>query len=331
MENPRHPGRLSRRRFLEASLSGLAAATGCGVFRADGVEDVIDIHQHTNYGGKRDPQGKQTGPGRTDEQLMAHQRAMGVTRTILLPAGREAVRESTHQGQSNGLMGTCGGVESCLTLARAHPDLFWFGSNEVPDLPDAPQTLEMYLKGGAVVIGEQKFGVECDSPEMQRIYSLAEAYAVPVLMHWQFNRYNGGFERFYKMLEKFPKVRFIGHAQTWWANIDKDHRDQSVLYPKTKVVPGGMTDRFLSDYPNMFGDLSANSGQGALSRDEEHAREFLDRHQEKLMFGSDCADTVGRGIACIGAGTLALIRKLSPDRAVERKILYENALRVFRF
>ena len=51
-------------------------------------------------------------------------------------------------------------------------------------------------------------------------------------MHWQFKMYNYGFERFHKMLEKYPKVNFIGHAQTWWANIDRNHTDQTVLYPE---------------------------------------------------------------------------------------------------
>jgi hypothetical protein len=32
------------------------------------------------------------------------------------------------------------------------------------------------------------------------------------------------------------------------------------MYPKTPVTPGGITDRLLSDYPNMFGDMSAGSG-----------------------------------------------------------------------
>ena len=40
------------------------------------------------------------------------------------------------------------------------------------------------------MIAEQKFGVECDSPEMQRIYALARERSVPVLMHWQFGTYN---------------------------------------------------------------------------------------------------------------------------------------------
>ena len=162
------------------------------------------------------------------------------------------------------------------------------------------------------------------------LYKLAEDYRVPILLHFQHGTYNKGFERFHKVLEKFPKVNFIGHAQTWWANIDAGLADQKDLYPKgNKVTPGGITDRLLRDYPNMFADMSAGSGLNALLRDEEHTRGFLERHQDKILYGSDCTDTIGRGPGCQGAQTLAMIRKCSPDKAAERKILFETANRFF--
>ncbi|MEX2640402.1 MAG: amidohydrolase family protein [Balneolales bacterium] len=280
-------------------------------------EPIIDIHQHTNYS------------GRSDDRLLAHQRAMGITTTILLPSGRPVSRESTHEGSSNGLAAQITGNEAAYNFSRKYPGEFVFGANEVPDLSGASAEIEKYLKRGAPVIGELKFGVECDSPDMQKIYELAQQYKVPVLMHWQHERYNYGFERFYTMLEKYPQVNFIGHAQTWWANIDKDHADQSNMYPSTKVTAGGLTDRLLSDYPNMFGDISAGSGLNAFLRDEEHARRFLDRHQDKLLYGSDCNDSSGEGQDCQGAQTIATIRRLSPDKDIERKVLYENAKQLF--
>ena len=94
-------------------------------------------------------------------------------------------------------------------------------------------------------------------------------------MHWQFERYNYGFERFRKILARYPKVNFIGHAQTWWANIDKNHRRSIGAVPKRAGHAGGWTDRYLTDYPNMFGDLSAGSGLNALTRDEDFTRDFL--------------------------------------------------------
>ena len=132
------------------------------------------------------------------------------------------------------------------------------------------------------------------------------------------------------MLKKYPKVNFLGHAQTWWANVDKNHKDQSILYPKTKVNAGGLTDKLLSDYPNMFGDLSAGSGLNFLLRDEDHTRSFLERHQDKLIYGSDCSDGLGQGPGCQGSETIATIRRLSPNKVIERKLLFENAKKVFR-
>ena len=316
---------LSRRDFLVNSAT--LAATGLGTFSGtlpacfgqDVIEPIIDIHQHTNYW-QRDA-----------GSLIAHQKAMGVTQTILLPAGSSVSRASTANGKHNGLGGVgAGGNESVLVVSRQHPGEYYFGANEVTDLPDARSEIAKYLDLGGIIIGEQKFGVECDSSESQELYALAAEYNVPILMHFQHGSYNRGFERLGTMLEKFPKTTFIGHAQTWWANIDKNHTDQADLYPKGRVTAGGLTDCYLADYPNMFADMSAGSGLNALTRDEEHATGFLDRHRDKILYGSDCADSEGTGPECQGAQTIATIRKLAPDKVAERRILYENAKKLFR-
>ena len=304
----------SRREFLGASSLALLGA----VVQDPSPEPIVDIHQHLGYS------------GRSDEALLAHQRAIGATTTILLPAGRSVVTASTHRGTANGLQAQALGNDACEKFARAHRREYRFGANEVPDIDGATREIERYLKRGAILIAEQKFGVECDSPAMQKIYELAQAHGVPVLMHWQFEMYNYGFERFHKMLQKYPRVSFLGHAQTWWANIDRNHHDQSVLYPKGPVTPGGLTDRYLGDYPNIYGDLSAGSGLNALTRDESFTRDFITRHQDKLVFGSDCSDPDGGGPKCQGSQTIAAIRRLAADHRIERKLLCENAQRIFR-
>jgi predicted TIM-barrel fold metal-dependent hydrolase len=285
---------LSRRTFLASTAAALLPAS----------EPVIDIHQHTSYA------------GRSDEELIEHQRKMGVTKTVLLPAGSRY-----------GLAVGAGGNDSVVNLAERRPDLFWFFANEVPDLAEARSVLAKYLKLGAIGIGEQKFAVDCDSPAIRMVADVAQEFGVPVLLHFQHATYNMSFERFYSVLESYPRVTFIGHAQTWWGNIDRNW-DPSVMYPKTRVNPGGITDRLLSDYPNMYGDLSAGSGLNALLRDEDHGREFLARHQDKLMFGSDCDDRAGEGTSCSGSRCLGAIRRLAPTAEVIRKILDGNAARV---
>ena len=236
----------------------------------------------------------------------------------MLPAGRKY-----------GLAANAGGNDACVALCRRLPREFVFCANELPDIPETRTEITKYLKLGAVGIGEQKFPVDSDSPHIHLIARIAEEFQVPVLLHFQVDTYNLHFDRFYKTLEKYPRVNFIGHAQTWWSNIDKNQVEPA-LYPKGKVTPGGITDRYLSDYPNMYGDLSAGSGLNALTRDEDHAREFLKRHQDKLLYGSDCSDKFGEGDKCSGSQQLATVKRLLNDKKAERKILYNNAARVFR-
>jgi predicted TIM-barrel fold metal-dependent hydrolase len=286
---------ISRRTFV-ALPAVLAAAD---------TPSVIDIHQHTNYS------------GRTDDQLIAHQRKMGIAKTILLPAGSKY-----------GLAASAGGNETVLRLAREYPKEFVFFANELPDLPETRSVLEKYLKAGAIGIGEQKFPVECDSKPMDLIASIAAEHDVPVLMHFQHEAYNFNIKNFPRLLARHPRVRFIGHAQTWWGNIDSNH-DQAVMYPKTRVTRGGLTDRLLSDYENVYGDLSAGSGLNALVRDEDHARGFLERHKNKLLYGSDCNDREGAGEACSGSKCLQALKRLT-NVDIFSRISSGNSQRLFR-
>lgn len=294
--------RLSRRAFITA-----AAATSCAHLLppTTAAEPIIDIHQHTHYW------------GRDDAGLILHQQNLGATKTVLLPGG-----------SFDGLEGYIYSNESCLALVKAHPNKFVFFANETTHAPTARATIEKYLKLGAIGIGEQKFRVESDSLHVQRIAELAQEYNVPVLLHFQYGKFNTQFANFHKILEKYPKVNFIAHAQTWWGNIDRQH-DQSELYPKGPVTPGGLSDRWLRDYPNMFGDLSAGSGLNAFTRDEAHARGFFERHQDKLLYGSDCQDIDTKVKECCGSRMIELIRRLATP-AVQRKLLYENAQRVLK-
>jgi hypothetical protein len=102
------------------------------------------------------------------------------------------------------------------------------------------------------------------------------------------------------------------------------------MYPKTPVTRGGITDRYLSDYANMYGDMSAGSGLNAMLRDEAHARDFLGRHRKKLLFGTDCADREPNTDKCSGGKQLKAIRRLAPDADAVRKILHDNAAQLMR-
>lgn len=300
---------VSRRAFIVGTMAfGLSGCKTPSPLKSGSSVDepIIDIHQHTNYS------------GRSDAELIRHQRTLGITTTVLLPAGRYY-----------GLEAQCGGNESVQAVAKKHPGEFAFFANELPYLKEADAVIRQNLNRGAIGIGEQKFRILADSAYLDRIAGIAKDFSVPILLHFWDGDFNMEMERFHKVLEKFPTVIFIGHAQSWWGHIDKNYNRREV-YPKGKVTPGGLTDRWLADYPNVFGDLSAGSGLNALRRDPDFTGSFLQRHQEKLLFGSDCSDKEGRGAGCLGAEILSTVRHYAGDKTVDRKILFENARKLFR-
>src|SRR5437016_7775684 len=147
---------LSRRQFIGASAALLLAPRmNAAEPDAAAAAPIIDIHQHTHY------------HGRTDEDLIQHQKTMGVTLTVLLPAGSTVIRPSTLDGRANGLQAECFGNQSVVNLAKAHPQEVLFFANEVPDLPEARGALEKYLKLGTRGIGAQELGVESHPVHLQ--------------------------------------------------------------------------------------------------------------------------------------------------------------------
>ncbi len=298
--------KLTRRDFLQTISALGAAPLLAGSAEA---EPILDVHQHTNYS------------GRSNEQLVAHQEFHRITTTVLLPG-------------AGWMLSELGDNASCAALQAGYPHKFVrFACSDAAE-SRTPDVLRGNIRRAAIGIGEMKFHVAVDAEEMHRVYKVAEEMAVPVLIHFEFETYNTGLERFENILKAYPKVNFIGHAQTWWGNICADLNPLD-LYPSGPVKPGGLTDRLLSDYPNIYGDLSAGSGLNAISRDPDFARGFVERHNRKLLWGSDCdcRDGKGGGVErgyCIAGRSLPLLRKLVPSDAVLRRIVYENGSALLR-
>jgi predicted TIM-barrel fold metal-dependent hydrolase len=219
-----------------------------------------------------------------------------------------------------------------------------------PSQADADKVLREAIKGGAVSIGELKFHLALDSAEMRRVYDVAAELQVPVMMHIQtfphFEGelpYNTGYNQFDKVLRAYPRTNFIGHGDLFWAHISADvPTDRG--YPDGRIKAGGLTDRWLSEFSNLYADMSANSGNNALSRDTEFSRGFVARHRTKLIFGSDCscADGKGGGVSqnnnpeanrlagkCVARETLSVLQRLaSPE--IFRQVTWGNGVKLFK-
>lgn len=292
-----------RRRFIRSAFAA-AAISGLAAESPWG-SPVLDIHLH---------------PRRDGSQEIDHLEGSGVRKAVLLPGA--------------------GSGEQALAVMAKYPDRFVRFTNADVRTPGSAGLIRAGLKAGATGIGELKYPVQVDGPEMRRVYDIAAEFRVPVLIHFEEGGFNSGLNRLPEILRSYPRTIFIGHAQSWWAHISADV-DDKIGYPAGPVKSGGLTDKVLADYPNIYGDLSANSGRNALARDPEFAAAFLSRHRSKLMFGSDCPCRDGRGAGqpsrtpalkdkCVARETLTLLQQLaSPE--LFRTITWKNGAELLRF
>jgi len=280
---------------------------------------MIDFHQHIGH------------RGRTVEHLLAHQDAYGVRQAVVLPIDR-----SLSEGND---LAEHMPVEQVLAAAREHPDRVIPFCHVDPRHPDALDRVRRYHEAGARCFGEHKLRLPCDLPAAMAVYRLCGELGLPVLLHFEYVNYNYNFEDFDAVLRACPKTVFIGHAQAWWANISAgvphpgDHG--YTAYPTGPVVRGGLTDRWLTEYPNLYADLSAGSGLGGITRDPEFARDFVNRQRKKLLWATDCPCRDGKGDwgdgrrrDCFAARSLPVLRDLAADEATYLDVTGGNARRL---
>jgi predicted TIM-barrel fold metal-dependent hydrolase len=150
--------------------------------------------------------------------------------------------------------------------------------------------LKEYVDQGAKGFGEHKAGLPIDHARMMDLYKACADLKLIVLFHMDNLRGMDapGLPGLERVLRTFPGVNFLGHGPGFWASISGDVRQADLGgYPTGAVKPGGTLDRLFDAYPNLWGDLSAGSGAGALTRDREFARGFLMRRADRLLFGTD--------------------------------------------
>lgn len=151
--------------------------------------------------------------------------------------------------------------------------------------------LQQYVDQGAKGFGEHKPGVPVDHPGSMELYAVCGELKLPILFHLDDERNTDepGLPGLEKVLKAHPQTNFIGHGPGWWASISGDVKRPQDLgaYPTTPVAAGGAMERLMDAYPNLYGDLSAGSGAGALARDKTFGRAFMIRRSDRLMFGTD--------------------------------------------
>lgn len=196
-----------------------------------------------------------------------------------------------------------------------------------PDRFDPRPIIAEYAARGCRGFGEILAGVPIDHPGLQAIYGVCGEFGLPVLFHTDhlICADEPGAPRLERMLQRFPETVFIGHAIRFWAEISAGataEQFQIGVYASGPVAPGGVTDRLLGQYPNLYGDLSAGSGLNALTRDPAFGLDFLERRQDKLLFGTDTLQP-GQAVPIVD-----FLRHCAIGEEAREKICYRNAQRL---
>ena len=185
--------------------------------------------------------------------------------------------------------------------------------------------LKRYRDAGCRGFGEHKWGGPIDDPRNMELLRACGEVGFPVLFHLDNirNTDRPGLPGLEKVLRSLPEVTLIGHANGWWASISGDaNREDMGSYPRRPVTEGGAIDRLMDQYPNIYADLSAGSGNNAIRRDLKFGREFLIRRADRILFGSDYLAN-GQGIP-----QFDLLAELKLPEQALKKIRRENALRI---
>lgn len=289
---------------------------------------MIDTHQHAFW------------HGRDDHGLVADMDEHGIEYAWLLTWNSAPFEDSpSYHRFLNPLHirgdGTHAGIPlSDLVKAKEHyPDRFILGYCPHPLMGDAPALLSAaHSMYGLKVCGEWKFRIPFDDPRCIEIFRVAGDLKLPVVLHldvpwltdgkggmgYQPLWFGGTIDNLERALNACSKTIFIGHAPGFWREISADASEDPAIYPSGSVVREGRLYGLLDRNPNLYADLSAGSGRGALKRDPAHAAKFLERFHKRLLFARD---EYGRQLH-------EFLEGLALSKEARENIYYRNAERL---
>jgi len=242
---------------------------------------IVDFHTHV--GGVKSYHIKLKGLiFVTEKDLLSYMADFNIWRAVVLPAAGFDVELGEYINPS----------DAVLRIHRFHPELIPFCCVN-PLEPRKSSVIEECVYKGTKGYGEHKVKLPIDHPSSQEIYEICGKLKIPILVHVD-DSHNYMFEeKFEDMVYKYNRTVFIMHGPGWWRHISAEPSKEA--YPTGPVKPGGLVDKILSEFENVYADISATSGFNALQRDKNHAREFLEKYRSKVVFGTDfpCIDPYG--------------------------------------
>ena len=246
----------------------------------------IDLHMHVMTTMNIPKIGKVnlSGPGK----MIDHMKELGIEKAVLMSSGEKKI--------------PFGKNSICRKIVQKYPEHFaWMCMVDEKEEATVYDRLAEYKSQGAIGVGELTINKRLDHPFLQTVFAAAEKLELPVTIHMSPEE---GFSYgvvdeprlplLEEVLKKYPNLKVLGHSQTFWIEMSgdaPDSKEERNSWGKGPVIPGGRVPELFAKYPNLYGDLSANSAGQAIMRDPEFGLHFLETYKDRLFFATDMVNS----------------------------------------
>ena len=258
------------------------------------------------------------------KNMIPHLDELGIGKGVLMSSGEKGLPFGTNRANKK--------------ICDRFPDRYaWMCSISPKGQEPVYDRLARFQAEGAIGIGELTYNRRLTDPFLQEVFAAAEKLNMPITMHmspevgFSYGVVDDpGLPLLEEVLRKYPKLKILGHSQTFWIEMSGDapkDRDGRNSWGSGPGIPGGRVPELFEKYPNLYGDLSANSAGQAIMRDEVFGLAFLETYADRLFFATDMVNTdmvfpLGRWLdQQLAAGKFS--------QTIYDKICFGNAQRVF--
>lgn len=231
-------------------------------------------------------------------------------------------------------------AENAKELADENPEkFFWYTTVDLLKFDEKTDELYEFLKSekasGAKGVGEITTNIDFDDEKTHALFSACEKLKLPVLSHISPEKGSEyglcdsvGLYNLEKMLKLYPDMIYIGHSFAFWCEITKVNEETRLNPPDSEVDEGRIAE-LMRENKNLYCDLSAGSGATAMMRDERYAVKFINEFQDRIMYGCDITSEDFHVQKEFSDFLDNLVNKNLISESVYRKVVRENAIKVF--
>ena len=256
--------------------------------------------------------------------MLPHLDELGIEKGVLMSSAEKGLLFGTNKANK--------------AICGKHPDRYAWMCTLKPGHPDTVyERLAMYKSQGAIGVGELTVNRRLDDPFLQALFAAAEKLDMPVTIHmspevgYSYGVVDEpGLPLLEQVLKTYPKLKILGHSQTFWIEMSGDAPTEKAArnqWGQGPVVPGGRVPELFAKYPNLYGDLSANSGSCAIMRDEAFGLQFLETYADRLFFATDMVSK--DMVFPLGAWLDEKLASGELTQETYEKIVRRNAERIF--